>query len=73
MSLDTISPNFTENHLHEIIKNKGGVKMVSWEFEGAAGKKGDGYLSELYKVVVKGVTDKKWVLLMDDDCANCEF
>lgn len=59
MSLETISPNLNENHLHEIIKNAGGVKMTSWEFEGAAGKKGDGYLSEVYKVVVKGINDKK--------------
>lgn len=59
MSLDTISPNITENHLNEIIRNAGGVKMVSWAFEGAAGKKGDGYLSELYKIVVTGVNDKK--------------
>jgi hypothetical protein len=59
MSLSNISPHFTEDHLHEIIRNAGGVKYTSWAFEGPAGKKGDGYLSELYKVVVKGVDDKK--------------
>jgi hypothetical protein len=60
MSLDIISPNFTEEHLNKIIRKAGGVKHTSWEFEGAAGKKGDGYLSEVYKVVVKGVDDKKY-------------
>lgn len=58
-ALQNISPNFTENHLNEIIQKAGGVKYTSWEFEGAAGKKGDGYLSEVFKVVVKGVDDKK--------------
>lgn len=67
MSLDIISPNFTENHLNEIIRKAGGVKYTSWEFEGAAGKKGDGYLSEVFKVVVKGVNDKKLVTL---ECAH---
>jgi hypothetical protein len=42
MSLDIISPNFTENQLHEIIRNAGGEKMISWAFEGEAEKKGDG-------------------------------
>lgn len=59
MSLDNISPNLTENHLLEIIKNKGGEKLISWEFEGEPGKKGDSYLSEIYKVLLKGLTDKK--------------
>lgn len=59
MSLDIISPNLTESHLNEIIRNAGGVKYTSWEFEGDAVKKGDSYLSEIYKVVVKGVNDKK--------------
>lgn len=58
MSLDLISPNITEEHLHEIIRKFGGVKYTSWEFEGNAGKKGDGYLSEVYKVVVTGEDDK---------------
>lgn len=59
MSLANISPNLTEEHLNEIIKKAGGVKYTSWNFEGAAGKKGDGYLSEVYKVVVTGVDSKK--------------
>lgn len=59
MSLETISPNLTEKHLTEIIQKFGGVKYTSWDFEGAAGKKGDSYLSEVYKVLVKGVDDKK--------------
>ncbi|KAL7015018.1 hypothetical protein ACKWTF_016247 [Chironomus riparius] len=58
MSLDLISPNFTEEHLNEIIKKFGGVKYTSLAFEGNAGKKGDGYLSEVYKVVVTGEDDK---------------
>lgn len=57
--LTTISPNLTEEHFHEIIRNKGGVRYVRWAFEGAAGKKGDGYLSELFKVVVTGVDEKE--------------
>lgn len=67
MSLELISPNFTEAHLNEIIKKAGGVKYTSWEFEGAAGKKGDGYLSEVYKVIVKGVNDKKWVICSSEN------
>lgn len=59
MSLESISPNFTEDYLDEIIKKAGGTKHTSWAFEGAAGKKGDSYLSEVFKVVVKGVDDKK--------------
>jgi hypothetical protein len=59
MSLEEISPNFTEETLNEIIRKRGGVKYTSWHFEGEAGKKGDSYLSELFKVVVKGVDDKK--------------
>lgn len=59
MSLQSISPNLNEEHLHEIIRKRGGVKYTSWHFEGTAGKKGDGYLSELYKLVVKGVDEKK--------------
>ncbi|CRK91419.1 CLUMA_CG005088, isoform A [Clunio marinus] len=58
MSLDIISPNFTEAHLNEIIKKKGGLRHTSWAFEGAAGKKGDGYLSEVYKLILKGVDEK---------------
>jgi hypothetical protein len=59
MSLETISPNFTEEHLIEIIKKKGGVRLVSWQFEGQGNKKGDAYLSETFRVVVKGATDKE--------------
>lgn len=59
MSLETISPNLTDEHLNEIIKKAGGVKYTSWCIEGAAGKKGDSYLSEVFKVVVKGVDEKE--------------
>ena len=58
MSLDLISPNLKEEHLNEIIRKFGGVKHTSWAFEGNAAKKGDGYLSEVYKVVVTGEDDK---------------
>lgn len=58
MSLENISPNLTEKHLDEIIVKAGGVKHIRWTF-GAAGKKGDGYLSEVFKVVVVGVDDKE--------------
>jgi hypothetical protein len=58
MSLDLISPNITEEHMLEIVKKFGGVKYISWAFEGNAAKKGDGYLSEVYKVVVTGEDDK---------------
>lgn len=59
MSLENISPNLTEKHLDEIVVKAGGVRHKSWAFEGAAGKKGDSYLSEVYKVVVVGVDDKE--------------
>lgn len=66
MSLQSISPNLTEDHLHAIIRQRGGVKYTSWQFDDAAGfKKGDGYLSELYKLIVKGVDNKKWVQMWD--------
>lgn len=59
MSLADISIKFTEEHLNEIIIQSGGVKYTSWEFEGDASKKGDSYLSEVYKVAVRGINDKK--------------
>lgn len=59
MSIQEISPNLTDDHLHEIIRKRGGVKYTSWAYEGPAGKKGDAYLSEVYKVIITGVDDKK--------------
>jgi hypothetical protein len=59
MSLETISPNFTEEHFLEIIKKKGGTRLVSWQFEGQGNKKGDAYLSETFRVLVRGSTEKK--------------
>lgn len=56
--LKVISPNLNESHLHEIIKKLGGTKYTSWAFEGSAGKKGDGYLSDVWKVIVTGEDDK---------------
>lgn len=59
MSLQDISPNLNEEHLNEIIRKRGGVKYTSWQFEGTPLEKGDAFLSEVYKIVVKGVDDKK--------------
>ncbi|KAG5668326.1 hypothetical protein PVAND_016270 [Polypedilum vanderplanki] len=58
MSLQEISPNLTEDHLHEIIRKFGGVKYTSWSFNGNAAKKGDSNLSELHKIIVTGEDDK---------------
>lgn len=59
MSLESISPNLKEEHLNEIIRKFGGVKYTKWGFEiGEAAKKGDSYLSELFKVVLTGEDDK---------------
>jgi hypothetical protein len=58
MSLTSISPNLTEEHLHDIVRQFGGVKYTSWSFHGNPFKKGDSYLSELHKVIVTGEDDK---------------
>lgn len=58
MDIKIISPNLKEDHLFNIIKGYGAVKYVKWDFEGSALKKGDGYLSEVYKVVVTGEDQK---------------
>uniref|UniRef100_U5ET49 Putative juvenile hormone-inducible protein n=1 Tax=Corethrella appendiculata TaxID=1370023 RepID=U5ET49_9DIPT len=53
MSLSEISEKFTEENLNEIIRKIGGEKFTKWEF--APGfKKGDSYLSEVYRVIVEG-------------------
>jgi hypothetical protein len=57
MSLSLISPVITEEHFAEIVKKKGGVYR-SWAFEGGTVKKGDAYLSEVFKVIVTGEDDK---------------
>lgn len=58
MSLSDISANFTEETLQYIIEKAGGVKYTSWEFAGGF-KKGDSYLSEVYRVIVKGLNARK--------------
>lgn len=54
MSLSDVSPIFNEKSLDEIIIKAGGVKHTGWEFAGGF-KKGDSYLSEVFKMIVKGV------------------
>lgn len=54
MSLSDVSPKFTEESLDEIIIKTGGVKHTGWEFGGGF-KKGDSYLSDVFRMIVKGV------------------
>lgn len=54
MSLNDVSNKFDEKSLDEIIIKAGGVKHTGWEFLGGF-KKGDSYLSEVFKMLVKGV------------------
>lgn len=58
MSLSDISNKLTEKHLDDIIRQEGGVKHTTWEFSGNSFKKGDCYLSNMYRIIVKGVDDK---------------
>lgn len=53
-SLSDVSPNFNEKSLDDIIIKAGGLKHTGWEFTGGS-KKGDSYLSEVFKMIVKGV------------------
>lgn len=57
MSLSDISSKFTEETLQEIIENAGGVELISWEFAGGF-RKGDSFLSEVYKLKVKGLNER---------------
>lgn len=53
-SLSDVSPKFNEKSLDEIIIKAGGIKHTEWKFTGGV-KKGDSYLSEVFKLIVKGV------------------
>ncbi|XP_014087647.1 uncharacterized protein [Bactrocera oleae] len=56
MSLSEISNKFTENTLDEIIQKAGGTKHTSYKF-GEGFKKGDSYLSRVYRLTVFGVNE----------------
>lgn len=56
MSLSEISSKFTENTLDEIIQKAGGTKHTSYKF-GEGFKKGDSYLSRVYRLTVFGVNE----------------
>lgn len=58
MSLSDISNQLTEKHLDDFIRQEGGVKHTSWEFSANSFKKGDGYLSNMFRIIVKGVDEK---------------
>ncbi|XP_064538307.1 uncharacterized protein LOC135428315 [Drosophila montana] len=51
-----ISAKFTEATLDEIIQNAGGTKHTSFKF-GEGGKKGDSYLSRVFRLCVYGVKE----------------
>lgn len=53
-SLSDVSLKFTKTSLDGIIIKAGGIKHTSYEFTGEF-KKGDSYLSEVFKMIVKGV------------------
>ncbi|XP_067640068.1 uncharacterized protein [Eurosta solidaginis] len=54
MSLSDISTKFTEKTLDEIIQKAGGTKHTSYQF-GEGFKKGDSYLSKVFRLTVYGV------------------
>lgn len=51
-----ISAKFDEATLDEIIRNAGGTKHTSYKF-GEGGKKGDSYLSRVFRICVYGVKE----------------
>jgi hypothetical protein len=53
MSLNSVSSKFTAETLNEIIRQAGGESLLSYEFTGGF-KKGDSYLSELYRLKLIG-------------------
>lgn len=58
MSLEDISSKFTNATLDEIVEKGGGgggSKHTSWKF-GVGFKKGDSYLSDVYRIHIDGVT-----------------
>lgn len=54
--LSDISIHFDENSLDKIIQLDGGKHHTSWNFIGGF-KKGDSYLSEVYRFAVNGVRE----------------
>ena len=55
MSLSEISIKFTEQVLDEILqKNNNAAKHTAWRF-GDGFKKGDSYLSDVYRLLVDGI------------------
>ncbi|KAM7350016.1 uncharacterized protein ACRADG_008710 [Cochliomyia hominivorax] len=56
MSLSDISSKFTEATCEEIIKKAGGTKYTSYKF-GKGFKKGDSYLSKVFRLCVYGVNE----------------
>ncbi|XP_030378580.1 uncharacterized protein LOC115627143 [Scaptodrosophila lebanonensis] len=52
-----ISSKFSETTLDEIIQHSGGTKHTSYKF-GEGGKKGDSYLSKVFRLCVYGVNEK---------------
>lgn len=56
MSLADISTEFTVETLDIIIKSIGGKRHESWEFAGGF-KKGDSYLSEVFRLIIVGVRE----------------
>lgn len=52
-----ISAKFNEETLDEIIRNAGGAKHTSYKF-GEGGKKGDSYLSRVFRICVYGVKEE---------------
>lgn len=55
-SLKEISSKFTEATLDSIIRNHGGIKHTSWRF-GDGFRKGDSFLSEVYRLIVTGIKE----------------
>lgn len=56
MSLTDISNSFTETTCEDIIKKAGGTKYTSYKF-GKGFKKGDSYLSQVFRLCVYGVNE----------------
>lgn len=57
MALADISTKFTEATLDSIIEKAGGTKHTSFKF-GKGFKKGDFYLSKVFRLSVYGVNEK---------------
>ncbi|EDV33769.1 uncharacterized protein Dana_GF19128 [Drosophila ananassae] len=55
-SFADISSKFSESTLDEIIKNAGGTRHTSYKF-GPSGKKGDAYLSRVFRITIYGVKE----------------